>query len=361
VATDALRFQGTVLPSGETKDVYVVDGRVTYEPVADATLVADGVWLLPGLVDAHCHVGLGKQGAVDEEEQERQATSDRDAGALVLRDCGVPADTRWIDGRSDLPQLIRHGRHIASPKRHTRDIGVEVEPSGLVAAVEEEIARGDGWVKLVGDWIHREKGDLAPLWPLAELTAAITRAHELGARVTAHCFGEEALPDLLAAGIDGIEHGTGMLPDSIALMAERGVALVPTLINIERFPQIADMGAKYPTYADHMRALHRTVHERVGAAHDAGVPIFTGTDAGSEIVHGRIADEVMALHQVGLSAHEALAAASWNARSWLGVPSGLDEGDRASFVAYPDDPHVLAVLKHPTHVVLGGQVFRPAA
>jgi imidazolonepropionase-like amidohydrolase len=234
---------------------------------------------------------------------------------------------------------------------------VEVEPSGLVAAVEAEIARGDGWVKLVGDWIHREKGDLAPLWPLPELTAAITRAHELGARVTAHCFGEEALPDLLAAGIDCIEHGTGMLEDSIALMAERQVAVVPTLINIARFPQIAEMGAKYPTYADHMRALHRTVGERVRAAYEAGVPLYAGTDAGSEVVHGRIADEAIALHGIGMSAHDALKATSWGAREWLGVDPGLDEGSVASFVVYPADPHELAVLKHPSHVVLRGHLF----
>jgi imidazolonepropionase-like amidohydrolase len=361
VAIETLHFRGTVLPDGEVRDVYVVDGTVTFEPVASATTVATDVWLLPGLVDAHCHVGLGKTGAVDEAEQERQATTDRDAGALTLRDCGVPADTRWIDDRSDLPQILRHGRHIASPKRHTRDIGVEVEPAGLVAAVEEEVARGDGWVKLVGDWIHRELGDLAPLWPLPELTAAISRAHELGARVTAHCFGEEALPDLLAAGIDCIEHGTGMLPDSIALMAERQVAVVPTLINIARFPQIAEMGHRFPVYADHMRALHRTVAERVRAAHEAGVPLYAGTDAGSEVLHGRIADEAIALHQVGLSAHDALGAASWGARSWLGVTPGLDEGNEASFVAYPADPHDLAVLKHPSHVVLRGHVFRPSA
>ena len=355
----ALRFRGTVLPDGEVRDVYVVDGRVTFEPVRDATLVAEDVWLLPGLVDAHCHVGLGKQGAVDAEEQERQATADRDAGALTLRDCGVPADTRWIDDRSDLPQIVRHGRHIASPKRYLRSVGVEVEPAGLVAAVEAEVARGDGWVKLVGDWIDRDLGDLAPLWPLAELTAAIQRAHELGARVTAHVFGEDALPDLLAAGIDCIEHGTGMLPEHVAVMAERQVAVVPTLVNIARFPEIADLGHRFPTYADHMRALHRTVGDRVRAAHEAGVPVFAGTDAGSEIVHGRIADEVIALHEAGLSPADALAAGSWRARSWLGVAPGLEEGSTASFVAYPSDPHELAVLRHPSHVVLRGHVFRP--
>jgi len=359
VTDQAFHFIGTVLPDRSQRTVYVADGRVTHEAVADSTLVASDVWLVPGLVDAHCHVGLGEDGGQDEASQERQATADRDTGALTLRDCGSPVDTRWIDERSDLPQIIRAGRHIARPKRYARGVGIEVEPSDLVSAVEQEIARGDGWVKLVGDWIDRDLEDLAPLWPRAELEAAITRAHELGARVTAHCFGEDALPDLVGAGIDCIEHGTGLTPDVIALMAERQVALVPTLINIARFPEFADRGHRFPTYAEHMRSLHRTVDERVRAAHEAGVPIYAGTDAGSEVVHGRIADEVLALHAAGLSPSDALAAASWSAREWLGVADGLAGGSEASFVVYPADPVDLAVLRHPSHVVLRGRLYFP--
>ncbi len=353
---EAFHFRGTVLPSRERRTVGVAEGRVVAEPASGSALLADEVWLVPGLVDAHCHVGLGVDGGQDRQTQERQATADRDAGALTLRDCGSPVDTRWIDTRPDLPQILRAGRHIARPKRHTRDIGVEVEPAELVHAVELEAARGDGWIKLVGDWIDRDLGDLAPLWPRAELQAAISRAHELGARVTAHCFGEDALPDLLGAGIDCIEHGTGLSPDGIALMAQRQVALVPTLINIARFPEIAELGHRFPVYAEHMRALHRTVHERVRAAYEAGVPIYAGTDAGSEIVHGRIADEVFALHAAGMTADDALASASWRAREWLGVPDGLVSGSDAHFVVYPADPADLAVLQHPSHVVLRGKV-----
>ena len=78
--------------------------------------------------------------------------------------------------------------------------------------------RGDGWVKLVGDWIDREVGDLAPLWSDDVLKAAIDAAHANGARVTAHVFGEDALPGLIKAGIDCIEHGTGITDDVIDLM-----------------------------------------------------------------------------------------------------------------------------------------------
>ncbi len=142
--------------------------------------------------------------------------SNRDAGALLLRDAGSPVDNRSVQRRDDLPRLIRAGRHIARTKRYIRDLGIEVEPDQLVAEVERQAAAGDGWVKLAADWIDREAGDLTPTWPDDALAAAIGRAHELGARVAAHVFGEDALPGLIAAGIDSIEHGTGLTDDLIA-------------------------------------------------------------------------------------------------------------------------------------------------
>ena len=120
---------------------------------------------MPGLVDAHCHVGLDAHGGVSDEESERQAIADRDAGALLLRDCGSPVDTSWIHDRDDLPRLIRAGRHIARTRRYIRNYAHEVEPDELAAYVAREAQRGDGWVKLVGDWIERDAGDLAPSFP----------------------------------------------------------------------------------------------------------------------------------------------------------------------------------------------------
>ena len=232
-----------VLPDGEPRDLYVVDGRVTLEPQAGAETVASG-WVVPGLVDAHCHVGLDEHGEVDREATEAQAVADRDAGALLLRDCGSPADTRWVQDRDDLPRLIRMGRHLARTRRYIRDYAWEVEPDELTTYVEQEARRGDGWVKLVGDWIERDRGDLAPSWPADAFTAAIETAHALGAKVTAHCFGTEVLPILIDAGIDCIEHGTGLTEDLIDGMVAHGTALVPTAMQLDNFPQYADQAAR---------------------------------------------------------------------------------------------------------------------
>jgi imidazolonepropionase-like amidohydrolase len=358
-----LHIRGAVLtgpdPWEDVRDeLWVTGGRVTWQrPAAARDVVTVAGWALPGLVDAHCHVGLGPDGAVDEATTERQAVTDRDAGALLLRDAGSPADTRWTDARSDLPPVIRAGRHLARPRRYLRGYAHEIEPGELPGRVRQEARRGDGWVKLVGDWIDRERGDLAPLWPADVARAAIAAAHEEGARVTAHCFAEDALRDLVEAGIDCVEHATGLTEDTIGLFAERGVAIVPTLVNIATFPEIAARGeARYPRWAAHLRRLHERRYDTVRAAYEAGVPVYTGTDAGGSLPHGLIGREVAELVAAGIPAAEALAAATWRGRAWLGRP-GLTEGAPADLVVYDEDPRRdVRVLAHPRRVVLRGRV-----
>ncbi|MEV6098045.1 amidohydrolase family protein [Nocardia sp. NPDC051981] len=354
-----LHFRGVVLPDDEVRDLWVRDGRISAEPIPDADTVQASGWIVPGLVDAHCHVGV-KYGGGHEDSAGAiaQAEVERDAGALLLRDAGSPIDTRFIDDRDDLPRIIRAGRHIARPRRYIRELGIELDDErDLPEIVAEQARRGDGWVKIIGDWIDRAIGDLAPLWSDDILKAAIDAAHGEGARVTAHVFGEDALPGLLNAGIDCIEHGTGLTDDTIALMAAHGTALVPTLINIDTFPGIADGATKFPTYAAHMRDLHRRSRTTVAKAHEAGVPIYTGTDAGGSIRHGRIADEIAALAGAGFTPHNALGASSWHARTWLGR-SGIEPGAPADFVVYQEDPREnLSALATPAWVVLRGRVY----
>src|SRR4051812_27882837 len=355
---DRFVVRGVVLPEGETRDLYVLDGRVTYEALADAEEIASG-WIVPGLVDAHCHVGLDEHGAVPDDVSEEQAIADRDAGTLLGRDAGSPADTRWIDDRDDLPKLIRAGRHIARTKRYIRNYGHEIEPDELTAYVIREAQRGDGWVKLVGDWIDRDTGDLTPCWPAGALREAIAAAHQHGARVTAHVFGPDSLPDLLDAGIDCLEHGTGLSQDLVELMAARGVALVPTAMQLEHFPDYAAAGeARFPAYAARMRELYGRRRDTIMAAYEAGVAIYAGTDAGGVLPHGLIAAEVRALADYGMPADYVLGAASWRAREWLGRPS-LGEGDPADLVVYETNPiGDLSALERPSRIVLRGRVVR---
>jgi len=356
-----LHLTGPVLvgPDDVVGSAWVVGGRLTFDAPAGARDVrrVDG-WVLPGLVDAHSHIGLGPGGGVPPDVAEQQARTERDAGVLLVRDAGSPVDTRWIDDREDLPRVVRAGRHIARTRRYLRGFAHEVEPEQLAACAVEQARLGDGWVKIVGDWIDRNLGDLAPCWPREALDAAIGAVHAVGGRVTAHCFGEDCLPDLLAAGVDGIEHACGLDDATRPVAARQGVAVVPTLVNIATFPAIADAAQdKFPVYAAHMRRLHAQRRATVAAAYEEGVPLFVGTDAGSSLPHGLIAREVAELVAAGIPATAALDAASWGARSWLGRP-GLEEGAAADLVVYPDDPRAdVAVLAAPSLVVLRGRAL----
>jgi imidazolonepropionase-like amidohydrolase len=341
-------------------EAWVLGGRTTYErPTGDHDVVTVEGWVLPGLVDAHCHVGLGPHGEVSAEESEQQALTDRENGTLLIRDAGSPADTRWVDEREDLPRLIRAGRHIARTRRYIRNFAWEVEPDQLVEQVRLEARAGDGWVKLVGDWIDREVGDLTPCWPRDVLVEAVAAAHEEGARVTAHCFGEESLRDLAAAGTDCVEHACGLEDDTVAAFAEQGIAVVPTLVNIDTFPAIAEPAReKFPEYHRHMLDLHDRRYDTIRAAHEAGVPVYVGTDAGGALAHGLAAQEVERLTRCGLSPLEALDAGTWAARSWLGRPA-LEEGASADLLVLPEDPRVdVGVLRAPRAVILRGRTVR---
>ena len=359
-----LHLRGPVLLGDErvAQQAWVVGDRITFERpagVADQTL--DG-WVLPGLVDVHCHIGLGAEGEVDAATAQRQALADRDSGVLLIRDAGSPSDTRWIDERPDLPRILRAGHHLARPKRYLRHYGRELaSPDELPAAAAAEAARGDGWVKIVGDWIERDlgpAGDLRPLWPDEVLAQAVEAAHAAGARVTVHTFATETLDALLDAGVDCLEHATGADAAQIERIAAAGVPVTATLLQVAQFAAIADRADRFPVYAARMRALHARRYDQVRDLFDAGVPILVGTDAGGTIAHGRLPDEAAELAAAGIPDAEIVAAASWRTRAWLGAPS-LDEGAPADLVVYPADPRRdVRVLAAPTAVILRGTRVR---
>ena len=338
-------------------EAWVVDGRVTYtRPEGAVSRTLDGV-AVPGLVDVHCHVGLDSGGAVDPDLALKQALMDRDAGTLLIRDAGSPSDTRFLDTVATAPRLIRAARFIARPKRYLQHYAREIEVADLPAVMAEEARQGDGWVKIIADWIDRDAGDLTPLWPADVLAEGVAAAHEQGARVTAHTFATESADALLDAGIDCIEHGTGLRQEHLDECAQRGVPVVPTLLQVANFEGYAAQGsARFPAYADRMRAMHVRRFDHVRAMFAAGVPLLVGTDAGGTIGHGNLPAEAALLVQAGIPAAEVLAIASWRARAFLRAPA-LEEGAPADVVVYPADPRAdIAVLATPRHVVLRGSL-----
>jgi len=157
----------------------------------------------------------------------------------------------------------------------------------------------------------------------------------------------------VAAGPDSIEHGTFASADLVAGMADRGIALTPTVGAV-----LGPLPEDAPAAARERSARARdAVDGLVRHAWEAGVTLLAGTDA--ELPHGQIRREIELLTARGVSPHAALGAGSWTARRFLGLP-GIEEGAAADLVAFRRDPREdLAVLAEPSLIVLAGRVTRP--
>ncbi|MFC7458763.1 amidohydrolase family protein [Brachybacterium sp. GCM10030267] len=359
-----LHLRGPVLlgPEQEIPEAWVMGGRIHHErpelPAGTEVAEVDG-FVVPGLADLHCHIGIGSDGAGTSLETARdQALTDRDTGVLLIRDAGSIIDNSPLQRHGDLPRLIRCGRHLARTRRYLRGYAHELEPEQLPGAVAQEAARSDGWVKLVGDWIDRDVGDLTPCWDAEDFAAAARAAHDAGARITTHTFDEETLPLALDAGFDCLEHATGLTDETIAQAAAAEVPVVTTLVNVDEFETYAAQGEKkFPAYAAHMRRLREARFQRTRDAHDAGVQLLVGTDAGGVLGHGIIHDELDELSRAGLTGTEILEASAWAPRRFLGVP-GLEDGAPADLLVLPRDPRSdHTALRERSAIVLGGRVL----
>lgn len=146
---------------------------------------------------------------------------------------------------------MHSGQHIARFKRYERYLAVDVEPADLPAEAVRQFEKGDGWIKIVGDWIDRSVGDTTPLWPRQALIDAVAGVHDVGGKVTVHTFATETVDDLLEAGVDGIEHGTGMTRDHLLEAAARGFSSLPRSIRFAVFRSLRPRGE-----VCHIRGTH---------------------------------------------------------------------------------------------------------
>lgn len=352
-------------PDAELAEAWVVGGRIRHErPELSAGAEVRRVdgFVVPGLADLHCHIGIGDDGrGTSLAEARAQARTDLATGVTLVRDAGSIIDTSPLQAEPGLPRIIRHGRHVARTRRYLIGYAHEVEPEELADAVAAQAEPSDGWVKLVADWIERGAGDLTPTFDAAAFARAAAAAHEHGARITAHTFAEDTLPLLLDAGFDCLEHATGLTDDTIARAASDGVPVVTTLVNVGHFEDYASQGeAKFPDYAAHMRRLREGRYQRTRDAHDAGIRLLVGTDAGGVLGHGILHDELDEIAACGIGPIGVLDAAIWGPRAFLGAP-GLEDGAPADLVVLEHDPRTdHRALRDPALVMVGGRAAETA-
>jgi imidazolonepropionase-like amidohydrolase len=346
-----IAVRGVVLPEAEERTLWIDQGVVHTEPLRDCDLVADGGWIVPGLVDTHTHPGTEKPSDVfDDATLRRHLVGHRDRGVLLVRTPGtaerVPG---WVDEDETLPRVRSAGPWLATPGRFFPGYGRDITEDELVAAAVEEVKASSGWCKVVGDWTPTD-----PPVPGELLRAVADAVHAVGGRLAVHCTTAEGCCNAVSAGADSLEHGWHLDESLLDTMAASGTVLVPTLVAFA--PAIEKLR---PTPSDVRRdwlvsGWDAMMGSTVRCAFEAGVTVLAGTDS---MPFGNVSSEVEWLLKAGLPAAEAVGAASWTARTWLGLP-GLTEGAPADLVVFPRDPRRdPSVLRSPSRIVLRGRVI----
>jgi len=329
----------TVLPDGDERDLWIADGSFSVAPVERAEILP-GHFALPGLVDAHAHFALVDHEPADAAVAAAGLRTVAGQGVLFVRDLGAP-DSVTLDIAPDpaLPRLIAAGRWLAPRGRFFEPYHDPVPPEALVSAALAEVERGARWIKVVADWTTPELS-----YDQDTLRELVEAVHGAGARVAAHVQWT-GVRDVVAAGVDSIEHGCLLDAETLAVMAARGVAWTPTLTAFNApLPDGAppEQHERRRRRLDNFRAL-------LAPASARGVTILAGTDT-----FGAIVDEVRHLIEFGLTPVGALRAATTDARAFFGAAS-IEAGEPADVVTFEQDPRDdPAVLSRPAAVVLRG-------
>ena len=361
-------FDGTGSAVRERASVLVEGGRIarvaegeTAAPEGVETIDLAGATLMPGLTDAHAHVGVsfptpsiehGAEPLLPGTPAHFLAAELRRAlqmGITTMRDVGsygdlvVEARQAMRYGAFQGPRLLTCGRIVSPTAPGGRFFaGMYREADGVDdvrRAVREQIRYGADFVKVMTTGARSvELEDPGPAQLTRdELHVLVEEAYRLGYRTCAHCEGLAGTELAVEAGIDTIEHGMylNQRPDLLEQMAANGQVLVPTLSFLH---YTAREGEWTPLLTDLGRHNVEQAQLTVAAAHAAGVRLAMGFDY--EPLH-EAANELLRMIEAGLPARDALVAATSGGAYALGIDAHvgtIEEDKAADLLAIDGDP-----------------------
>jgi imidazolonepropionase-like amidohydrolase len=336
--------------------------------------------LSPGFMDAHTHLTAEltdynkrrlEELSLNVAEQTLRAASyaraTLEAGFTTVRDLGsrIVASREFVDvslrnainqGFVPGPRMLVATKGVGAtgghfdPTNGFRDLlfgresdytdGIADGPDEIRKVVRFEVKNGADVIKAAvsgGVLSLADEVDTPQLTP-PEMAALVDEAHRLRKKVAVHCHGDQAGRDAIVAGVDSIEHGSFLKPETLTQMKNKGTFLTPTLMAAEWIMGRID---KYPPPLQaKARAAAAARSDMFRNAVKMGVKISFGTDA-AVFPHGQNAKEFKLMVDLGMTPIDALRSATSNDADLLGVLpklGTLEKGKLADVIAMPGDP-----------------------
>ncbi|HEX5491992.1 MAG TPA: amidohydrolase family protein, partial [Candidatus Udaeobacter sp.] len=364
------------------KDDKILDAGSNLQIPAGARVIDLGdATLCPGFIDAHTHLTEDFSGNYNERrlqeldlnvsEQAIRATEYArvtvEAGFTTVRDLG----SRFVGSHEFVDVALRNSinKHVIIGPRMlvaTKGIGatgghfdstngfrdflfgrepdytdgIADGPDEIRKAVRFEVKNGADVIKAAvsGGVLSLTDEVDVPQFTAAEIAALVDESHRLRKKVAVHCHGDFVAREAIEAGVDSIEHGSFMKPDTLTMMKKKGTFLTPTLMasewimgKIDNYPPALQAKAKAATAAR---------SEMFRNAVRMGVKISFGTDA-AVFPHGQNAKEFKLMVDLGMNPIDALKSATVTDAELLGIAQKvgtLEKGKLADVIAVPGDP-----------------------
>ena len=397
--SDALVQNAVVIVQGDE----IIDAGTNLPVPSDAQVIDLGdATLSPGFMDAHTHLTADFSGNYNERrlqeldlnvsEQAIRATAFAratvEAGFTTVRDLG----SRFVGSHEFVDVALRNSINkgvIAGPRmlvatkgigatgghfdptngfrdflfRRESDFtdGIANGPDEIRKAVRFEVKNGadvikaavSGGVLSLGDEV-----DTPQLTP-AEMTALVDESHRLRKKVAVHCHGDQAAREAIEAGVDSIEHGSFMKPETLTMMKKKGTFLTPTLMASEWI--MGKLDNYPPALQAKAKAAYRARSEMFRNAVKMGIKISFGTDA-AVFPHGQNAKEFKLMVDLSMKPIDALKSATANDAELLGIGQKvgtLEKGKLADIIAMPGDPTSdITATERVTFVMKEGKIIR---
>lgn len=340
-------------------------------PTGAVAIDAAGATIMPGLIDAHCHVTFDDVQSNDELFFHRPAATAAMLTLLNLQKLLLAGVTSMMDPDTvmgigpEVRDVVESGA-FPGPRIKTGVQALLTSVGGtagrlipddgqvgyaavvntreeMVTETRRHIKRGADWIKIHATGsIPTHDGELQ-VWTLEEMRAVCDTAHELGVPVTAHCRNASSTRDAALAGVDLILHASFMDDEGLEAIVEQGAAICPTFTFLAN---LADHGAAVGAgvgMQDIFRGEITATAAMVRKAFDADVPVLCGSESGFALTpygHWHAREMEVFVNELGLTSVEAVMCATKNNAIAVRMPGEIGvvtPGARADLLVVDGD------------------------